>query len=190
MMERLRSTGKVFLSLCCSLGLLFVLTGSSQAKTAKEIDASVDAAMARFYKQVDGAEVFAKAAKGMLVLPGVTKVAFIVGGEYGEGALRIGGKNVAYYNIVSGSYGFQIGAQAKDIIIGFMTEESLQKFLHSQGWEAGVDGNIAIWDVGKGKRLDTTTLRDPIVGFVFGVKGLMADISLKGSKITKLKNLK
>jgi lipid-binding SYLF domain-containing protein len=98
--------------------LFSVLTTSSLlAKTVKEIDASVDVAIQRFYKQVKGAEKYVKASKGMLVMPNVVKGAFIVGGEYGEGALRIGGKSVDYYNTVSGSIGFQIGGQAKDIII-------------------------------------------------------------------------
>jgi lipid-binding SYLF domain-containing protein len=160
--------------------------GRVYAKTAKEIDASVDVALERFHKQVAGAKEFAKNAKGLLVLPSVKKAAFIVGGEYGEGALRIDGKTAAYYNLVSGSFGLQIGAQAKDIIIAFMTDEALTAFRASEGWEAGVDGNIALITVGAGGRVDTTTVRDPIVGFVFDVKGLMADVSLKGAKITKL----
>ncbi len=171
------------------LGLLLAglcFGGLVYAKTAKEIDASVDVALERFHKQVAGAQEFAKTAKGLLVLPSVKKAAFIVGGEYGEGALRINGKTAGYYNLVSGSFGLQIGAQAKDIIIAFMTEEALTAFRASEGWEAGVDGNIALITVGAGGRVDTTTVRDPIVGFVFDVKGLMADVSLKGAKITKL----
>ena len=171
------------------LGLLLAglcFGGLVSAKTAKEIDASVDVALDRFDKQVAGAKEFAKNAKGLLVLPSVKKAAFIVGGEYGEGALRINGKTAGYYNLVSGSFGLQIGAQAKDIIIAFMTEEALTAFRASEGWEAGVDGNIALINVGAGGRADTTTVRDPIVGFVFDVKGLMADVSLKGAKITKL----
>ena len=162
------------------------LGGLAYAKSAKEIDASVDVALDRFEKQVAGAKEFAKNAKGLLVLPGVMKAAFIVGGEYGEGALKIKGKTVDYYNFVSGSFGLQIGAQAKDIIIAFMTDEALAAFRGSEGWEAGVDGNIALINVGAGGRADTTTMRDPIVGFVFDVKGLIADVSLKGAKITKL----
>jgi len=171
------------------LGLLLAglcFGGLVYAKTAKEIDASVDVALERFHKQVAGAKEFAKNAKGLLVLPSVKKAAFIVGGEYGEGALRIDGKTAGYYNLVSGSFGLQIGAQAKDIIIAFMTDEALTAFRASEGWEAGVDGNIALITVGAGGRVDTTTVRDPIVGFVFDVKGLMADVSLKGAKITKL----
>jgi lipid-binding SYLF domain-containing protein len=162
------------------------LSSNSPAKTAKEIDASVDVAIERFYKQVKGAKEFVKTSKGMLVMPNVVKGAFIVGGEYGEGALRIGGKTVDYYNTVSGSIGFQIGGQSKDIILLFMTDEALNQFRASKGWEAGIDGNVALISVGAGERADTTTLKDPIVGFVFDAKGLIADISLKGAKFTKL----
>jgi lipid-binding SYLF domain-containing protein len=156
------------------------------AKSAKEIDASVDVAVERFYKQVKGAEEFVKASKGMLVMPNVVKGAFIVGGDYGEGALRIGGKTVDYYNTVAGSFGFQIGGQKKDIILCFMTDDALKKFRNSKGWEAGVDGNVALINVGAGERADTTTSKDPIVGFVFDSKGLIADLSLKGAKFSKL----
>ena len=131
------------------------LSSNSLAKTAKEIDASVDAAIERFYKQVKGAQEFVQKSKGMLVMPNVVKGAFIVGGEYGEGALRINGKTVDYYNTVSGSIGFQIGGQSKDIILLFMTDEALNKFRASKGWEAGIDGNVALITVGAGERADT-----------------------------------
>jgi lipid-binding SYLF domain-containing protein len=163
-----------------------LITNSLLAKTAKEIDASVDVAIDRFYKQVKGAEEFVKASKGMLVMPNIVKGAFIVGGEYGEGALRIGGKTVDYYNTVAGSIGLQIGGQKKDIILFFMTDEALKKFRENKGWEAGVDGNVALITVGEGERLDTTTTKDQIVGFVFDAKGLIADVSLKGAKFSKL----
>jgi lipid-binding SYLF domain-containing protein len=162
------------------------LSSHSLAKTAREIDTSVDVAIERFHKQVKGAEEFVKTSKGMLVMPNVVKGAFIVGGEYGEGALRIGGKSVDYYNTISGSIGFQIGGQSKDIILLFMTDEALEKFRASKGWEAGVDGNVALISVGAGAQADTTTLKNPIVGFVFDAKGLIADISLKGAKFSKI----
>ena len=163
-----------------------VFANNVLAKTAEEIDASVNAAIERFYKQVKGAEKLIKASKGVLVMPDVVKGAFIVGGEYGEGALRIGGKSVDYYNTVSGSIGFQIGGQKKDIILLFMTDEALKKFRTSKGWEAGVDGNVAMISVGAGERADTTTSKDPILGFVFDAKGLIADISIKGAKFSKV----
>ena len=156
------------------------------AKTAREIDVSVDVALERFHQQVIGAKELIKASKAMLVMPNVVKGALIIGGEYGEGALRIGGETVDYYNTVSGSVGFQIGGQAKDIILLFMTDEALKQFRASKGWEAGVDGNVALITIGAGERADTTTAKDPIVGFVFDAKGLIADLSLKGAKFTKL----
>jgi len=162
------------------------LTSNLLAKTAREIDVSVDVAIERFHKQIIGAKELIKASRGMLVMPNVVKGAFIIGGEYGEGALRIGGKSVDYYNTISGSIGFQIGGAAKDIILLFMTDDAIQQFRASSGWEAGVDGNVALITIGAGERVDTTTSKDPIVAFVFDAKGLIADISLKGAKFTKL----
>ena len=163
-----------------------ILSSNLYAKTAKEIDTSVDVAIERFYKQVQGASEMVQKAKGMLVMPNVVKGAFIIGGEYGQGALRIGGKTVDYYNIISGSIGFQIGGQSKDIILLFMTDEVLKQFRASKGWEAGVDGNVALFAVGGGERHDTRTSKEPIVGFVFDAKGLIADVSLKGAKFSKI----
>src|SRR5512139_267251 len=128
--------------LVLSLWIATVLAGGqARAKTAQEINAQVNACMDRFYKQVpDGKNVAAKA-KGILVMPNVYKAGFIIGGEYGEGALRVGGKTSSYYNLASGSLGFQIGGEAKDIIVMFMTDEVLKQFQASKGWEVGVDGN-------------------------------------------------
>jgi lipid-binding SYLF domain-containing protein len=98
----------------------------------------------------------------------------------------VGGKSAAYYNLAAGSVGFQIGGEAKDIIIMFMTDDVLKQFQASKGWEVGVDGNVALVNIGGGERVDFTKLNDPIIGFVFDVKGLMADLSLKGAKFTKV----
>ena len=176
----------ILLLLVLSLTAGLFLTQTSYADSAREIDVSVNVALERFNKDVKGADEFLKIAKGLLVLPNVIKAGFIIGGEYGEGALRVNGETVDYYNIAAGSFGLQIGAEKKDIIIAFTTEEALRQFRTSSGWEAGIDGNIAFVDTGGGKRIDSTTIKDPIVAFVFDVKGLMADISLKGSKFTKL----
>jgi lipid-binding SYLF domain-containing protein len=165
-------------------GLLFA--GPSFGKTAKEIDASADAAMDRFYKLVkDGKEVVAKS-KGILVLPNVKKGALIIGAEYGQGAMRIGGKTAEYYSMGSGSVGLQIGGQSKDIIIAFMSSEALEKFRSSKGWEAGVDGGITLIQHGESGGAITAMANQPIVAFVLDVKGLMVDVSMKGAKFNKL----
>ena len=175
------------------LGLLFIgaalawLTApAAQAASAEEIDIKVDAALEKFRDKVDGADDFLASAKGVLVFPAVYKAGIGIGGEYGQGALRIGGKTVDYYNTVAGSIGFQLGAQAKTVIIVFMEDKALDKFRNSKGWEAGVDGSVALVELGAGGSLDTTNIRDPIVGFVFANRGLMYNLTLEGSKITKI----
>ena len=177
-------------SMCLLVTVVFlaggIFAGQALGKTGKEIDASADAALDRFYKHVkDGREVVRKA-NGILILPSVKKGAFIVGGEYGRGAMRIGGKTVEYYSMIVGSIGLQIGGQARDIIIAFMTSDALKKFRDSKGWEAGVDGNVALVTLGAGEKAITSMGNDPIVAFVFDVKGLIADISLNGAKFNKL----
>jgi lipid-binding SYLF domain-containing protein len=116
----------------------------------------------------------------------VKQAGFIVGGKYGNGALRIGGKSVAFYNLAAGSAGLQIGAQEFNILLCFMDEGILNKFRTSKGWQVGVDGTVVLVNVGAGGSVDTTKLKEPIVGFVFGQEGLMAGVSLEGLKFTKI----
>ena len=166
------------------LGGLFA--GQSFGGTAEEIDASADAAMDRFYKIVKDAREVVQRSKGVLILPNVKKGAFIIGGEYGEGAMRIDEATVDYYNMISVSVGFQIGGQAKDIIFAFNSSDALNEFRNSKGWEAGVDGNVALIKIGAGESAITAMGDAQIVAFIFDVKGLIADISLRGAKFSKL----
>jgi lipid-binding SYLF domain-containing protein len=123
----------------------------------------------------------------VLVLPEVIKAGFGIGGEYGEGALRIGGSTIAYYNTASASIGFQMGAQIKTIILIFLDDSELQKFQTSSNWEAGIDGSVALIEYGAGKDITTANISDPIIGFVIKNKGLMYNLTLEGTKITRLK---
>ncbi len=166
---------------------LFLATGSAMAETGREIDAHVDAALDRFVAEVKGGRELLAKANAALVLPRVVKGGVIVGGEYGEGALREGGRTVAYYSVASASLGLTVGGEIKDIVILFMEGSALRKFRKSQGWEAGVDGNVAAIKTGGGASVDTTSVREPIIGFVVGVKGLLVDASLKGSKFSPIR---
>ncbi len=157
------------------------------ADSAEEIDAKVDESLRLFRRDVNGGDVFLDQAAGYLVFPRVIKVGIGLGAESGEGALRVDGKTVDYFRTTAGSFGFQLGAQAKAIVIAFMTEESLDKFRNSSGWKVGVDGSVAVIDVGAGKQVNTTNIKDPVVGFIFDSKGLMYNLTLEGTKITKLK---
>ncbi len=160
---------------------------TAYAGSAKEIDVGVDKALKKFHKEMPGGKGFLAGAKGVLVFPHVIKAGFGIGGEYGEGALRVNNKTVDYYNTVAASFGFQLGAQKKTIILAFMEQKALDEFRISEGWKAGVDGSVALITIGMGDSLDTTNVKDPILAFVFGQKGLMYNLTLEGSKFTKLK---
>ena len=157
------------------------------AKSAAEIDIGVNATMERFKNEVPGASEFLGRSSGALVFPSVIKAGVGIGGEYGEGALRIGGKNVAYYSTAAASIGFQLGAQSKSVVLVFMSQEALENFRSSKGWKAGVDGSVALVKWGAGEDINSLDIKDPIVGFVFGNKGLMYNLTLEGSKFTRIK---
>lgn len=159
---------------------------NTSAASKVEIDAKVNATIKEFYVRVPAGKELASKAQGMLVFPEIVKAGFVIGGEYGEGALVKNGAISKYYNIASASVGFQIGVQEKSVVMLFMTSSSLNKFVKSNGWEAGVDGSVAIAEFGAGKSLDSNTLQEPIIAFVVSNKGLMAGISLEGSKITQI----
>lgn len=171
----------------CVVAILGIFSISSYAATANEIDAKVNASLDRFVNEVKGAQEFLDAAKGVLILPKVMQGGVVVGAEYGEGALRIKGKTAGYYNIVSGSFGAQIGAQEKDIILVFMSDKVLNKFRNSKNWKAGIDAKVTVVNVGADESLSTMRFKQPVVGFVFSQKGLMAGATIEGSKFTKLK---
>ena len=177
---------RIFLVICV-FAIIGIFSISSYAATANEIDASVNASLDRFVKEVKGAQEFLDAAKGVLIIPKVIEGGLVVGAEYGEGALKIGGKTVGYYNIVSGSFGYQIGGQEKDIILVFMNDRVLNKFRNSKNWKAGVDAKVTVVKVGADESLNTMKFKQPVVGFVFSQKGLMAGATIEGSKFTKQK---
>ena len=161
-------------------------TSGAHAASAAAIDADVDAALREFSARVRGApELLAKAA-AVLVFPSVIKAGVGIGGEYGEGALRVRGRTVDYYNTVSASVGFQLGAQARSVIIAFMTREAFDGFRRIAGWKVGVDGSVALITVGAGGSIDSSKIASPIVGFIFDGKGLMYNLTLEGSKITRI----
>ncbi len=150
------------------------------------IDADVRAASEKFATQVRGARELASKAEGVLVFPSVVKAGFGFGGEYGEGALLVRGQPTSYYNIISASFGFQLGVQARTIIIMFMTRDALDQFDRTAGWKVGVDGSVVLVTLGADGSIDTNNLTSPVIGFVLDQKGLMYNLTLEGSKITRI----
>ena len=155
--------------------------------SSMELNAEVQASLDKLYAEKPAAKVLGNKAKGILVFPTVVKGGFFIGGEFGDGALLINKQFEDYYRTISASFGLQAGAQSRTQIIMFMTDDSLKKFRNSSGWEAGVDGSIAIAQFGAGGTIDTQTSQAPIVGFITDNKGLMYNLTLEGTKITKIK---
>jgi lipid-binding SYLF domain-containing protein len=155
--------------------------------SANKIDRESADALAVFKEDVNGADIFLNQAAGYLVFPRVLKAGLGVGGETGEGSLFIGGQTVDYFRITSGSIGFQAGAQARSVVIAFMTESALDQFRRSNGWRVGIDGSVALIDIGAGKTIDTQNVRDPVVGFIFGSAGLMYNLTLEGTRFTRVR---
>ncbi len=175
------------LALCLCFTCMFTFfAGMSYAKTKGEIDASVKAAMARFRKDIKGGTAYLKGAKGVLVMPDVVKAAFVFGGKYGQGALLVGGRTAGYYSVAGGSLGWQLGAQKYDMVILFMTDDVLKKFMSSENWEAGAGAEITLINKGAEATVETLRSQHPIAGFIFGQEGLMGGVSIKGTKFTRI----
>lgn len=159
---------------------------AATAASAEEINARSDAALNRLYEQSPEARTLVERAEGVLIFPRVIKAGIGIGGEYGEGVLRISGEAVQYYNTAAASVGFQLGAQSKAQLLLFMTPAALADFRAKDGWEIGVDGSVTLVRFGVGGSIDTTTTRAPVIGFVLADRGLMYDLSLSGSKISRI----
>lgn len=165
---------------------LSLLSFTTHAASSEEIDIKVQGSLDKFQEEVTGGKAFLDRAEGVLVFPDVVKAGFGIGGEIGEGALLIDGKTVDYYNTAAASIGFQFGAQFKTVILVFLEKEALDRFRNSSGWEVGVDGSVALIELGAGKDITSINITDPIVGFVFSNKGFMYNLTLEGSKITQI----
>jgi len=172
------------------------ITGCSTTTTARggndpiaqrhSIDANVDSALARLYAQDPSSREMIGKARGVLVFPSIVSAGFVVGGSYGEGALRMHGRTAEYYSTAAGSVGLLAGAESKAVFLLFMTDEALAKFRASKGWTIGADASVTLVNVGANAQVDTKTAQQAIVGYVLTNGGLMANVSLEGTKITPI----
>lgn len=182
---------KLTVSLLCallvSLTMLLSVLPTAEAASGREIKARVQDTLAEFKHDISGADDVLAKAKGVLVFPRIYQGGIGIGGQYGEGELLTGGKHADFYRIIAASYGFQLGGQRKSVILAFMNDEALEHFRTSSGWKVGADASAAIFVVGAEGGIDTATLNKPILAFVIDQKGLMYNLSLEGSKISKIK---
>lgn len=158
----------------------------SRGSSAREIDREATQSLANLFTNTPDAKVLADKAVAVLVFPRIVKGGFIIGGQFGDGALRKNGKSVAYYRSLAASYGFQAGIQAFGYVLFFMDDASVQYLNNSEGWELGVGPSLVVLDSGFGKNLSTTTLQKGVYAFIFDQTGLMAGMGIQGTKITKI----
>ncbi len=156
------------------------------AASAAEIDRNAQTALKKLYVESPAAKTLGQKAKGILIFPGIAKGGFLVGGQYGEGALLKGGKVAGYYNTVQVSYGLQAGVQKYGYALFLMTDSAMNWINKSDGWEIGVGPSIVVVDTGAASSATTTTLQSEIYAFFFDQKGLMGGLGLQGTKITKI----
>jgi lipid-binding SYLF domain-containing protein len=182
----LAASGALALAACTTTPPSSDASPEANAGRRRTIDADVDATMTRLYETVKGSHELVAQAVGMLVFPHVISAGFWIGGQYGQGALRVGTQTSGYYSITAASFGLQIGAQSKAVILLFMTKDALDGFVRSQGWAAGLDATVALVKIGANGNIDTSTATSPVEAIVMTNAGLMAGVSLEGSKISRL----
>ena len=156
------------------------------AASASEIDQSSTQALNTLYSTTPGAGALGRKAKGILIFPNILKAGFMIGGQFGDGALRERGRTVGYYRTVSASYGFQAGAQSFGYVLFFMDADSLRYLDQSGGWELGSGPSLVVLDKGFGKNMSTTTLQKGVYAYIFNQRGLMGGMGIQGSKITRI----
>jgi lipid-binding SYLF domain-containing protein len=160
--------------------------GSDPVAKRQSIDANVDSALARLYAQDPSSRELVGKARGVLVFPSIVSAGLVVGGSYGQGALRVRGRTSEYYSTAAGSVGLLAGAESKAVFLLFMNDASLEKFRASKGWTVGADASVTLVNVGANAQVDTATAQQAIIGYVLTNGGLMANVSLEGTKITPL----
>jgi lipid-binding SYLF domain-containing protein len=171
---------------CTTTGQNSASSNAGNADKRRAINSDIDATLARLYSTVNGSRELVGKARGVLVFPSVVQAGFWVGGQYGNGALRVAGQTSGYYSTAGGSFGLQIGAQSKAVIFCFMTQKALEDFRNSNGWAVGGDATVAAVKVGANGNIDSSTATAPIEAFVLTNAGLMAGVTLEGTKVSRL----
>ena len=164
------------------------MTAPAYAASATDLNRDSDQALQTLYKLHPFAQRLSHNAKAILIFPNVVKAGLIFGGAYGEGELKRGSSIDGYFNSVTGSWGLQAGAQSYSYVVFLMSDKAVRYVRNTHGWEIGVGPTVVVVDEGKAKNLSSSTLKDDAYAFIFGQQGLMAGISLEGTKISRIKN--
>ncbi len=182
---------KMFLALglaaACAMPVSIATVERANAATAEDLDRDANQALQTLYRTNPLAESISHKARAILIFPNIVKAGLVFGGAYGEGELKSGSKVDGYYNSVTASWGFQAGAQSYGYVVFLMTKKAVNYVHNTQGWEIGVGPTVVVVDQGVAKNLSTSTLKDDAYAFIFSQQGLMAGISLEGTKISRIR---
>lgn len=162
------------------------MMNQTNAATAEGLDKDSRQALQTLYKDEPVAETLSRTAKAVLVFPNIVKAGLVFGGSYGEGEMIKGSKVVDYYNSVTGSWGLQAGAQSYGYAVFLMTDDAVRYVEETKGWEVGVGPTVVVVDEGVAKNLSTSSLKDDAYAFIFSQQGLMAGVSIEGTKISRI----
>lgn len=173
-------------TLAAAVGGITLRPRTAHAASARQISRDADIVLRDLYAAQPKARELGRRSKAILVFPKIYKAGLVVGGQGGDGALRVGSKTVAYYNIAAASLGLQAGAQSFSYALFFMNDAALQYLQKSDGWAIGSGPSVVVVDKGAAAALNTTTLQHDVYAVPFGQRGLMAGIGLEGSKITQI----
>jgi lipid-binding SYLF domain-containing protein len=176
-----------FFLLITAAGMLGLFSTQVCAESAGDLNNEANQALQTLYRGNPTAEMIGSHAREILVFPKVVKAGLVFGGSYGEGVLFKGSDVVDYYNTVSGSWGLQAGAQSYGYVVFLMDNKSLRYLNKSKGWELGVGPTVVVVNEGIARNLSSTTLRDDAYAFIFDQQGLMAGLSIEGTKISLIK---
>ena len=185
-MNKLRSTFLAFM-VAAVASVSMAVTSLASAATAEDLNRDSLQALQTLYKTEPVAQTLSKSAKGVLVFPNMIKAGLVFGGSYGEGVLLKGSQVTDYYNSVSGSWGLQAGAQSYGYAVFLMTDEAVRYIEKTKGWEVGVGPTVVVVDTGAAKNISTSSLKSDAYAFIFSQQGLMAGVSIEGTKISHIK---
>ena len=185
-MNKLRSTFVAFMVAAVAT-LSMSAMNLANAATAEDLNRDSLQALQTLYKAEPVAKTLSKSAKAVLVFPNMIKAGLVFGGSYGEGVLLKGSQVTDYYNSVAGSWGLQIGAQSYGYAVFLMTDEAVSYIEKTKGWEVGVGPTVVVVDAGAAKNISTSSLKNDAYAFIFSQQGLMAGVSIEGTKISHIK---
>jgi lipid-binding SYLF domain-containing protein len=186
-MDIMRRSFHQWVLIAATVGSLSAIGVNAVAATAEDLNQDATQALQTLYKTNSAAEAISKRARAILVFPKIIKAGLVFGGSYGEGVLNKGGKVVGYYNSVSASWGWQAGAESYGYVVFLMNDKAVRYLDKSKGWEIGVGPNVVVVNEGIAKNVSSSTLKDDAYAFIFDQQGLMASLSIEGTKISRIK---